>query len=414
MGGRKLPHPRALTALLAFVLPLLAAGCACASGETAATPIPSPAETASPVPLSPSPVPTPTPDPVGPPPRDIPEARAALDRLERTIGACSPAVADRWQLACLQADIDGDLAPDTAVLLPLSQPAPVGPYPGVVLVHLSTAPGFVALSPPGAADTSILGRAVFSIADRDGQPRPEVAFLENLCTASRCASLVRVYTWDGATWRDIGPADQGIAAIDRVAFEGEGAATAIVLHNQPASSLAAGPTRGGSYRYTLSRGRFTALEVELDPPVFLFHAIVDADALFERGQWREAIAAYERAIADRTLRDWKFENGRGESREALVSYALFRIAVATAASGEDANPAIDRVIREAKEPVFLNAAEAFRKGYQERESVTGGCLEATRYLAATGPGIDTPGYVQRLMDHGYANPAYTYRDVCPL
>jgi hypothetical protein len=410
MGGRNLPRAGTIAALL-VAFSLLSGACARFDGKADAVPPPSPTIPAT---VTPTPSPTPTPDPVGPPPRDLAEARAALARLSQSIGPCNLTVVERWNILCVHGDIDGDLAKDTAILMPLSQPAPVGPNPGVVFVNLSTAPGFEALSPPGAADTSILGRAIFSIADRDGRPRPEVAYLENLCTATRCTSLVRVYSWDGSTWRDIGPADHGIVAIDGVAFEGTGPATAIVMHGQPTSDLAAGPTRGGTYRYTLSNGRFTALRVELDPPVFLFHAILDADTLFARGQWAEAIAAYERAIADRTLRDWKAENGRGESRDALVTYALFRIAVAVAASGADANPAIDRVIREGKEPVFVNAAEAFRKGYQERESVIGGCIEATRYLAITGPGIDTPGYVQRLLDHGYANPRYTFRDICPL
>ncbi len=410
MGGRKLPHPGTLAALL--LVALLAVTCA-RSGAPRQEPTPSaPATAASQPPASPTP--SPTPDPLGPPPPDLAAARAAIDRLEATIGICAPIAAERWGIRCVTGDIDGDLRPDTAILFPLDQPAPVAPHPGVVFVHLTTAPAYLALSPPGAADTSIIGQSVFAIADRDGRPRPEVSFLENLCTATRCSSLVRVYAWDGTAWRDIGPADDGITALVRVAFEGEGAATAIVMQNQPVASPAAGPIRGGTYRYTLAEGRFTRREARLDPPEYLFHAILDADALFARGLWREAIAAYESAINDTTLRDWRDEIGRGPSRDALAAYALFRIAVAEAASGADPNPALDRLIREGREPVFLNAAEAFRKGYQERGSAGGGCLEATRYLATTGPGIDTPAYVQRLLDHGYANPQYTYRDICPL
>lgn len=411
MGSRRLPHPRALIPLIAIGSLLLGA-CACAAGRSPETPTPPP-DTATPSPTT-TPPPTPTPDLVGPPPRDIAEARTALDRLQRTIGACSEQVVARWNVACTTGDIDGDLVDDTAVLLPLSQPAPVGPHPGVAFVNLSTAPGYIALSLPGAADTSILGRAIFVIANRDPSPRPELSFLENLCTATRCASLVRIYTWDGSTWRDIGPADQGITGIDFVSIQGLGTATTILMHSQPTDNRVAGPTRGGTYRYTLQAGRYTLSQTELDPPQYLFHAILDADALFERGRWDEAIASYEAALANPNLRDWRAENDRGNSRDALVTYALFRIAVATAASGRDPNEAIDRVIREGREPLFLNAAEAFRKGYQEQTSVVGGCLEATRYLATTGPGIDTPGHVRRLMDHGYANPQYTYRDICPL
>ncbi|WP_322795267.1 hypothetical protein [Tepidiforma sp.] len=395
------------------VAAVVAAACACGGpADAVPTPMPSvPPDTPTPA-LSPTP--SPTPDPLGPPPADVAAARAALHRNPGMVRSCSPALAERWNAACISADIDGDLIPDTALLVPLATSTAPAPNPGVIFVELSTRPGLEALSPPAAADVSILGRAVFTIADRDGLPRPEVSFLENLCTASRCTSLVRIYSWDGSAWRDLGPADAGIESIDRVALEGSGPATAIVIHRSASSSLAAGPGRAGTFRYTLSNGRYTALEVILDPPNFLFHAILDADDHFRRGQWEEAIEAYTAAVENPALRDWKAENGRGESRNALVAYALFRIAVAAAASGSDPNPALDRVIREASEPVFVNAAEAFRKGYQDRMGVAGGCLEATRYLATTGPGVDTPAYIQRIFDHGYANPQYTFRDICPL
>lgn len=393
---------------------ILAAACAC--GDAAdAVPTPAPPTDPESTPTTlPSPIPTPTPDPLGPPPADLAAARAVLQRNPAMVSTCSPALAERWNAVCLNADIDGDLIPDTALLVPLVASSAPAPNPGVLFVELSTRPGLEALSPPAAADVSILGRAAFTIADRDGLPRPEVSFLENLCTASRCTSLVRIYTWDGSAWRDLGPADAGIESVDRVALEGAGPATAIVVHRSAASSLAAGPGRAGTFRYTFSNSRYSALQVLLDPPLYLYHAILDADNLFRRGEWHEAIEAYASAIENTDLRDWKAENGRGESRPALVAYALFRIAIAEAASGEDPNPALDRVIREAREPVFVNAAEAFRKGYQDRQGATGGCLETTRYLATTGPGVDTPAYIQRLFDHGYANPQYTFRDICPL
>lgn len=415
MGGRRLPREKTLGLALACAVTLALASCSGGDGSAEATPLPSSTLVVA-TPTT-SPPPSPTPDPLGPPPTNAIEARAGLQALlgaSRFAEPCPQHLTLSWGVICAQGDAGGDGLPDAAWLIPLRQAAPQGPFPAVVFFRPGGSQEIEEFATEGSADASILGAAIFSLADRDGEPGAELAYLVNRCTANTCTSLVRIQAWDGTAWRDIGPGDDGVPAIDRVALEGEGAQSRIMIHGGKLD-IAAGPTRAATRTYELLGGRYRLTKTEYDPPEYLFHAIVDADALFAAANFEEAIAAYRAAIGAEDLRDWKKDTGRGEGRPALEGYALFRIAVATAALGQDPTEAIDAAIREGKEIVFSIAAQEFRKGLQEHSSVIAGCAEATQYLGTVGNGADTPAYIARLFDYGYANqPSRTYQEICRL
>lgn len=415
MGGRRLPREKALARLAATAAAAILF-CSCSGGGDAAEPMPTPAPSPS-VAASLTAAPTPTPDPLGPPPATATEARAGLQSLLGPSGYAEPcprSLQERWGVFCAKGDVDGDGLPDAAWLIPLHPPAPRTPFPAAVLFRPSGSQKLEEFAADGSADVSLLGAAIFGLADRDGEPGAEISYLVNTCTANTCTSLVRVQSWDGTAWRDVGPGDNGVTNIDRVGFEGEGALSRLVIHGGKLD-IVAGPTRGVTRVYELSGGRYRLAATEHDPPEYLYHAVLDADALFAAARFEQAIAAYDAIIGASHLRDWKEETGRGEGRRVLEGYALFRIAVATAALGRDPTEAIDRAIREGKEIVFSIAAQEFRRGFQEHGSVIAGCAAATKYLGTVGDGADTPAYIARILDYGYANqPAKTYQDICRL
>ena len=418
MGGRRLPREKTLAGLvLANFVVVVLAGCWGGGDAAEPTPAPTPGSTATASVAAPAPSPTPTPDPLGTPPASALEAREGLESLlgpSRFAEPCHDHLASTWSVHCRTGDVDGDGLPDTAWLIPLRQAAPQGPYPAVVFFRSPGSGKIEEFATEGSADASIFGTAIFSLADRDGEPGAELAYLVNSCSATACNSMVRIQAWDGTAWRDIGPGDHGVPAITRVTLEGEGPLSRIVMYGGKLVT-AAGPTRASTRTYELLGGRYRLTQTVNDPPEFLFHAVLDADALFAAGKFEEAMVAYREVIGAEGLRDWKQETGRGEGRPALEGYALFRIAVATAALGHDPTEAIDAAIREGKEVVFSIAAQEFRKGFQEHGSVIAGCAEATKYLGTVGNGADTPAYIARLFDYGYANqPARTYQDICRL
>lgn len=388
--------------------------------EEEATPTPSPTTepTATRAPASPTPD-----DSVGgafAPPLNAADARI---RLEPLIAGgredCPPEVAESWEAVCSFGDIDRDGETDIAVLFPLPKVNPLPPHPGMVLVGLSSRRAADQFGQDGSIDASILGASIFGVQDRDGDAGMEVSYLRNTCTVSGCASLVHVQRWDGTAWRDIGPADSGIGNIESVRIEGEGDETVIVLRGGKSNVPSAGPTRVATHTYGLDGGRFALQSVEADPPEYLYHAVLEADEVFDdarnaRGDWSSAIAAYRDLLNREDLLDWKEETGRAPGRAALEGYALFRIAVATAAAGEDPTAAIDRVILDSEEQVFVVGAEEFRRGYHEGLGVARACNQATAYFSTVRDGYDTPGYIAQLFDYGYENPKKTYLDLCPF
>lgn len=354
------------------------------------------------------------------PPLNAADARI---RLEPLIAGgrdnCPAEVAESWEAVCRFGDIDGDGQTDIAILFPLPKVNPLPPHPGMVLVGRSGTSSVDQFGQDGSIDASILGASIFAAQDRDGDEGLEVSYLRNTCTVSGCTSLVHIQRWDGTAWRDIGPADSGVLNIESVRLDGEGEQTVIVLRGGKSNVPSAGPTRVATHTYRLDGGRFALQSVENDPPEYLYHAVLEADEVFDdarnaRGEWSSAIAAYRELLNRDDLLDWKEETGRAPGRAALEGYALFRIAVATAAAGEDPTAAIDRVILDSDEQVFVVGAEEFRRGYHEGLGVTRACNQATAYFSTVRDGYDTPGYIANLFDYGYENPKKTYLDLCPF
>ncbi|MCL4230583.1 MAG: tetratricopeptide repeat protein [Dehalococcoidia bacterium] len=406
MGSRRLPGKKALAAALVLGLAGLAAACT-AEGEEAEE-LPTSTATAPSAAVA-----TATPDPFGTPPRDAKEAASRLAPiLAKAAGPCSDAAAlhAAWGAACASGDVDGNGLIDVAVLVPLPTGTGQTPHPGVVLLRREGREKLEQFPPAGEADASIVGRSIFAVAERTGDGRADVVLLANACGASTCSSRVYVQSWDGSAWRDLGPGE-GMSGLGRIAFDGNGTGGRLVMHGGILNSPGAGPQRAVTVTYVFDGVRWGAKTVVPDEPTYLFHAIRDADAHFAQGKFEEASEAYRAAIESKELRDWRAEMSLPGGRDELVAYALFRIAVAVAARGQDPSKAVDAVIRDGKSELFVNAAMAFRKGLQDQLSVNAGCLEVTQYLGT--PGI--PEMIERMFDYGFANhPLKGYRDICPL
>gem|GEM_PF-5700673 len=399
---------------------LVAAACFGKGGGNGPTPAPQASSSANTTPTS---LPTSTPDPLTTPPASHLDARGWLERAlgpTRFEPPCPPRLT-AVGVACALGDANGDGLPELAYLVPVSIAGSQLPEPSAVFVRDSRSQELHEFSFDLTADSSIFGIAFFSLQDRNGDGLADLAYLQNICGVTGCRTRPVVQSWDGTAWRDIGPADSGITNIDEARWEGAGRASKLVLHGgklPPNAPVEAGPTRAATTTYHLANGRFTVEKVDADAPEFLYHAVLDAEELFAR-DWLAAIPAYEALAKDTGLKDWQARPGQDDRRPSLRGLALFRIALATAALQRDPatlNAALDRVILESKEPLFVNVAQQFRKGYNERGGVIGGCAEVNLYLSRPVEGTDTRGYVTQLFNYGYANPPGSdwLQRICPL
>jgi len=386
----------------------LLAACSGGAATAPATPGDPPAATSAEATAT---VPQPTPDPFAKRPGNAEDAVRALAAYLPGKTTCPRELAARWQAVCLAGNLDGDGLPDLVVGVPLADvPAGQAQSPGTIVIRRGTGAALAAFPVLGNLDMGPIGRPLFAVADRTGDGRDDVSYLATACGAHTCTSRLEIESWDGTTWRDAGPGDGGIATLDRASISGAGKASEFVMHGGTIQSVGAGPGRASTTVYRWDGMRYAAATVTHDPAAYLVHAIADADALFAAGRYEQAATAYLEAAKRDDLKDWWRETGRGDGRVGLAGYALFRAAIATAASGADATSAFDTAITRGSEQAFITATEAFRKGLKEGGSVHAGCAEAARYLAS--PGV--PAYLRTLFDYGYSNPQPTPAEICPL
>lgn len=423
MGGRRLPLAQTLSPaiLLCAILSAALSGACIFGGDDDDDPTPTAtAGNTSPTATLP---PSPTPDPVSTPPVSQLDARRWLQAVLGPSGF-EPPCPQRLSgvgVGCAQGDGNGDGAIDLAYLVPVSISGTQLPKPSAVIVRDGKSDELQEFAIDLTADSSIFGLAFFTFEDRNGDRRADLSYLQNACGIAGCRTRPVVKSWDGTAWRDIGPAEEGISSIDLAAWEGSGAASTLVVHGGqlPESARAeAGPTRDATTTYTLQGARFAAGSVEPDEPEYLYHAFLDADAVFE-DDWQRSLPLFEAVIADTELKDWAARPGQDDRRAALRGLALFRIALVQAALQREPsvlNAALDRVILESDEQLFVNVATQFRKGYNERGGVIGGCAEVNLYLSRPIEGTDTRGYVIQLFNYGYANPPGSdwLQRICPF
>ena len=420
MGGRRLPREEVAAALGALIVLGLAVACSGARHDapavTAVASV-SPSETAQA-----SPTPIPTRDTLAVLPQTADDARTGLESeiVASPADPCPARLRSAWNVRCATGDVDGDGKGDTAYLVPLQQTARTGAAPAAVFVLRSGNRSLAEIRLESDADASRMGQDFFAVADRSGLGGPaQVSVLSAACTATGCTYGIHLEAWDGTAWRDAGPTEN-VDLLDGVQFVQSGKRWQLLAHAGAVPAAGAGPTRPRTVTYAFDGRRFGQKTDEPDKPVYLFHAIEDADAKFEtarlnNGDWEAAIAAYRAAIANGDLRDWQQEARGVDGRAGLQSYALFRIAVATAASGANPTAAIDAVVKDARDPLFAYAAEQFRQGFLDRTSVHAGCIAATRYLATITSDADNPAHIHAVFDYGYANlPVRKHTDICPL
>jgi hypothetical protein len=408
MGGRRIPGAQTLAIAAAGALVAVACGGNNAAPSPSASPSGQPTAAATA-----SPSPSPTPDPLGHEPATRQEAIEALDRYLATVpaGFCPVRLAQAWDALCRAGDFDGDGQRDLAILVPLRPETRRIEHPAVVLVKRTGHSGWAEFPLSGDADASPLGRRLFEVGDRTGRGQG-VTLLTTGCSATACASVVQVQWWDGTAWRDAGPGEQNaIAELKEASFTGQGAESVLTTYGGVISAAGAGPQRAVTTTFRFDGARYAVAARRPDPTEYLYHAIADADALFAAGDWAAAAAAYQRAIGDASLKDWKLERGLQPGRPDLEGYARVRIAIAVAAAREDPTVALDAAIAAAPGSLWSHAAEAFRKGHRESNgNLNAACRETTTYLA----NAPIPQLIREAFDYGYTNPIKTYRDICPL
>ena len=422
MGSRGLPRQKAVKRRILAVAAtsaVLLSGCFLGGGESDdnSTPTAQP-PTATATTPTPIPTPSPTPDPLAQLPTTQQEALAWLKKALE--GQEAPACPEKLQVGkvlCVLGNLDGDGVQDAAYLVPVKLPTSQLPHPAAVFIWAGKSQKFGELAIDLTADGSPLGLSFFAIAERSGDALADLAYLKITCGATTCSSRAVVLSWDGTEWRDIASPEM-TSNVDLISWKGTGAASELKIHGGKLPATApsdAGPSRAATISYALKAARYERVSIVRDDPEYLYHAIEDADAMFETDRLA-AVAAYRAAIANTALKDWKLRDDQPDRRPALIGYAFWRIALATAVRGDDPTAALDEVIVRNSEPLFDNVADVFRTGFVEGDGVIAGCAAVNLYLTTPIEGTNTASYIEQRFNYGYANPPGStwVEKICPF
>ena len=333
---------------------------------------------------------------------------------QANIAGCLPELVSAWQLEpttgerCLFADIDGDGEGEFAFALTLGPSGETAP--GDVWFFQSADESFRLFSSARVLANRVLEDVVIeATADLTGDRFPDLVISARSCDAEICTTRFIIASAHRGRLEDLAPDDLAVAGLESVTVEdatGDGIAD-LIVSGGTVPTPGAGPPRASER--VLNWGGLIFFERErFDEPRYLFHAIVDADEAFAAAEYEEARNLYEAAAVDTSLVDWRVEQGLGSGRSELVSYALFRAALAGLRSDDDAGAIgnLDRAVSGYGGALHGQVAAIYREALQTQVPPNLACAAVENFL-----GLQASRYAQ-IWDYGFANPEHAISDLC--
>ena len=199
-----------------------------------------------------------------------------------------------------------------------------------------------------------------------------------------------------------------------------------------------GPWRGKQVVFKWDGIHFLYSSLEIDPPVFRFQAVQDADRLFLLGEYDKALKLYQDVIFSDKLEWWSpekmafirdsyFAKANGEATPippqsnndeylSLAAYTRFRILLHHLSRGwiSDANTTYTTLIEKFPEGTtgsqFVNMATILWNEYQKTNSLEQSCLPVIDYVNSHSEILAPLGN----NEHGFQSHIYVAGDVCPF
>ena len=239
----------------------------------------------------------------------------------------------------------------------------------------------------------------------------ELAYTTTTCGAHTCFTAVQLLAWAGAEFRSL-TEGQIEMPYGEVSLENrdDDPALELVLHGGMIGSVGAGPQRTRSEIYDW-RGTFYAPSATIyDESDFLYFRVLDANTALLGGDFTRAIALYEQAIDNASLRVWHelVEGGRDE-RQDLVAFSRFRLSLTYLLMNDlaSADAVAQTLQQEQPDHVYNQATQVLLDYFTKEGSVTAACQVVTEFA------YEFPETAAVLEDFGYTNPTFTVDQVCP-
>jgi hypothetical protein len=237
-----------------------------------------------------------------------------------------------------------------------------------------------------------------------GDSTGKLAYRTDGCIGALCVATVHIIAGTTDGYVAVAPAD-GIPMPGATDVHIDDAKQFVLTGAEP-ETPATGPQRGRTETWAWDGSAYALKTTTPAAPRYLYHAILDADALLQLGDYAGAQAAYAAAIDARSLALWKPDKNE---RAELEAYALFHAALASLLAGGDRDSATALLDRSKAYANTLNAqlAGSFEAGYAAKQSISVGCGAASDDLLRNGAEYAS------FWNYGTANPRFDPATVCP-
>jgi hypothetical protein len=226
-----------------------------------------------------------------------------------------------------------------------------------------------------------------------------------VCSASTCTTYPALASWAGGSYRLLTPADLSMASAD-VKLEdrdNDGRLELVLAGGQLGS---AGAQRGRTEIYRYVGGRYELADTQTEATSSRYLVIADANAAFDRKDFRAAEPLYQRAAADDTLSDERPSGGN--PGPGLRAFARFRLLLLNAIQGKDneAGIILERMKSLDAATPYPAAAQTFWHTYGQTGSVEAGCAQFTESARRQ------PAMLEPLNGWGHSNTEMKAEELC--
>jgi hypothetical protein len=288
------------------------------------------------------------------------------------------------------------------------------PPEGAMLI-LNCVDGQYVLAHVVVSETGSHAPRLLHIQDINADRLREVVYSSTTCGAHTCFQGVQILQWDGEEYQprlEGSTLDYPYPEVKMTDFNHDGIYS-LEVTGTAIASVGAGPQRDtiNIWEFDTADGIWKLTSQTLAASPFRIHALHDAEAAIDRGEYEIARLLFQDVIESESLLEWAHPE---DEYNTLAAYAYYKQVVAYLFLGD--RPAAMAVFDELKEQYsssaqagYVQMAEAFLTDSEEL-GLEGGCTSAREYASSNEALVLTP---LGSAAFGYANPEFEPADVCP-
>lgn len=309
----------------------------------------------------------------------------------------------------IEEDFNGDGYFDLVIslLLPSEE---AYPFSGQSYVFLCQDNGYALAYSTSESSQAGLPR-FYAIEDLTGDELPDLVLGVEFCGAHTCFTSVQVIIWTGSTFENRLQGSSDDLPSPHVEIIED--PPEIVVTGEGVASIGAGPNRRVQrhWHWDEDLQSFVPSEDVQLPSSFRIHVLQDADQALMNRDLAAAVEGYIQVQEDDELLDWVDPEIERANLSALagfkmvLAYILENDPSTAQATLEDLTSKFPQGTTGAS---FQAMTQIFWEEYQSTEDVESACMAARMYAQENSAQVLEPLYF------GYANPAYSADDVCPL